>query len=40
LICDCIRENAQILETSGCGFAVFSGAADKNASEPEKQPAR
>ena len=28
-------EKAQILETSGCGFAVFSGVADKNASEPK-----
>ena len=34
MICDYIRENAQILETSGCGFAVFSGVADKNVSEP------
>ena len=34
LICDYIGKNAQILETSGCGFAVFSGVADKNASEP------
>jgi len=28
------------LETSGCGFAVFSGVADKNASEPAEQSAR
>lgn len=34
LICECTTENAQILETSGCGFAVFSGTADKNTSEP------
>ena len=40
LICDYIRENAQILETSGCGFAVFSGVAGKNASEPVEQSAR
>jgi len=40
LICECTTENAQILETSGCGFAVFSGVADKNASEPAEQSAR
>lgn len=40
LICECTTENAQILENSGCGFAVFSGVADKNASEPAEQSAR
>lgn len=40
LICDYITENAQILETRCEGFAVFSGVAGKNASEPVEQSAR